>query len=207
MRLNYYRDLVVVRRAALNSHRPFWNTVSCNQLGPQTTVPSPANLLFQTYTTLAAGGRGVSWYHYFMGPYPYAPIDGSKHRTLTWPYLQMVNRQLKTIGPKVNHLTSTGVFVTSPSAAKALHLLPGRLVQEVKADVPIMVGEFTSDDAVDHVMLVNLSLERSAHCMLQTKAKRKDIQIISAEDGSSLPYDEKAGLWLVSGQGVLIRLH
>jgi hypothetical protein len=203
----YYRDLIVVRRVALTSHLPFWNIVSCNQIRPETTIPSPANLLFQAYTTLAAGGRGVSRYHYYQGGYAYAPIDGSKHRTLTWQYLQLVNRQLRTIGPSMNHLTSTGLFLTSPPVAGSLPLLPGRLIQAVKANVPMMVGEFTSDDQVDHVMLVNLSLEESAHCLLQTTAKRKDVQIISAEDGSSLTYNQEAGLWLVAGQGVLISLH
>ena len=73
----YYADLLEIRRVAKKYDLPFWNIVSCNQIRKQTTVPSPANLAFQAYTTLAAGGRGVSWYKYYQDGYAYAPIDES----------------------------------------------------------------------------------------------------------------------------------
>ena len=57
----YYNDLMEVRRVAQEHNLPFWNIVSSNQIRPNTTVPSPANLSFQAYTTLAAGGRGVTY--------------------------------------------------------------------------------------------------------------------------------------------------
>jgi hypothetical protein len=61
---SYFRDLLEVRRVAMKHHLPFWNVVSSNQIRPFTTPPSPANLLLQAWTTLAAGGRGVSWFKY-----------------------------------------------------------------------------------------------------------------------------------------------
>src|SRR5438552_1053290 len=63
-RRQYFSDLLEVRRVALEHKLPFWNIVSSNQIRPSSTPPSPANLLLQAWTTLAAGGRGVSWYTY-----------------------------------------------------------------------------------------------------------------------------------------------
>ena len=77
----YYADLLEIRRVAQKYGLPFWNIVSCNQIRKQTTIPSPANLAFQAYTTLAAGGRGVSWYKYYQDGYAYAPIDDSGEKT------------------------------------------------------------------------------------------------------------------------------
>jgi hypothetical protein len=202
----YYADLIEVRRVALEHDLPFWNVVSSNQIRPFTTIPSPANMLFQAYTTLAAGGRGVSWYTYYARKYGYAPIDDRGRRTTIWSYLAMVNRQLKTLGPIMNRLTSTGVFFTAPPPVESLPRLPGRVIQEVDTNVPLMIGEFRSDEGVDHVMVVNLSLENSAHFVLKRTDGRTTAQVFSPEDGSTASQDLAKGLWLAAGQGALFRL-
>ena len=203
---SYYTNLMEVRRVALKYNLPFWNIVSSNQIRPFTTIPSPSNLLFQAYTTLAAGGRGVSWYTYYSGGYGYAPIDESDNKTLTWWYLREVNRQIATLGPTMNRLTSTGVYFTSPAPVESLPVLPGKLVEEVKSDAPMMVGEFKSNEGVNYVMVVNLSLEKSARFILKTVGAYEKMQIVSAEDGTLRQMDNEKGFWLVAGQGVLIKL-
>ncbi len=212
----YYADLLEVRRMAQKHGLPFWNIVSCTQIRPPTTIPSPANLAFQAYTTLAAGGRGVSWYKYYQGGYAYAPVDGADHKTPTWQYLRVVNGQLRTLGPIINRLESTGVFFTSPPPVEALPLLPGRIVQRVESKAsprgivparpPVMVGEFRDRQGTDYVMLVNLSLQRSTNVKLFTVKPYRSKQVVSAVDGRLLPLDEKNGHWLVAGEGVLIKL-
>jgi hypothetical protein len=211
----YYADLLEIRRVSQKHDLPFWNIVSCNQIRPETTVPSPANLAFQAYTTMAAGGRGVSWYKYYQDGYAYAPIDGSGNKTETWQYLQVVNRQVGVLGPIMNRLRSTGVFFTSPPPVKSLPLLPGRIIKEVeskasprgiiKARPPIIVGEFRDEQGKDYAMIVNLSLERSTNIKLETVKSYKAKQVYSAADGKPVPLDEKNGHWALAGHGLLIR--
>jgi hypothetical protein len=213
---SYFEDLLEVRRVAQKHGIPFWNTVCSNQIRPYTTVPSPANLLLQAYTTLAAGGRGLAWYTYYKKGYAYAPIDKAGNRTDTWYYLQMVNRQVKVLGPMMNRLRSTGVFFTDPAPAEGLPVLPGRLVEQVEsraslkgfsdASPGMMIGEFEGEDGHDYVLIVNLSLEKSANFSLHTRKTYSKKEVISAQDGSASPLDEVNGRWCVPGQGVLIRL-
>jgi len=210
---NYYADLLEVRRIAQKYGLPFWNTVSCNQIRKQTAIPSPANLAFQAYTTLAAGGRGLSWFKYYRGVY--APIDGAGDRTVTWRYLQVVNRQVRVLGPILNRLTSMGLFFSSPPAS-SLPVLPGRVVEGVQAtasprgfsqtEPPILVGEFQDPRGCDYLMLVNLSLERSANVQIRTRRDYRSKQLISAEDGRLRPLDEQNGAWLPAGHGLLLCL-
>lgn len=212
----YFSDLLEVRRVSLKHGIPFWNTVCSNQIRPWTTVPSPANLLLQAYTTLAAGGQGIAWYKYHKGGYEYGPIDACGKRTDTWHYLRMVNAQVKVLGPLMNRLTSTGVFYTTPPPCETASPLPGRLVKgvESRASVnghsdsrpPIMVGEFVSDAKEDYVMLVNLSLEKSANVLALFTKPYSTKEAISAQDASATPLNEDNGHWLVPGQGLLIRL-
>jgi hypothetical protein len=222
----YYSNLMEVRRVALEHDLPFWNIVSSNQIRPQTTIPSPANLLLQAYTTLAAGGRGVSWYTYYGGGYAYAPVDGQGRRTATWGYLQMVNRQLKVVGPLMSGLRSTGVHFTPDVPPSDLPRLPGRIVKDVGVQTSAMVGEFTDESGADYAMVVDLSLKESARLLIDTQKGYAERAALSAESGDWMPLDEqnslqinanskaklapggeayRNGLWLTAGQGVLLR--
>ncbi len=222
----YYTNLLEIRRVAFQNDLPFWNIVSANQIRPHTTVPSPANLLLQAYTTLAAGGTGVSWYKYYGDGYAYAPVDEAGHRTPTWHYLQMVNGQLRTIGPMMNRLTSTGVSFTSPEPPGELPRLPGKVVREVGVETPVMVGEFSGEDGADYALIVNLSLRESVRLFVETQkdyAQRSAISPVSGnllalDANNNLQMDEgfkeanapggleyQNGLWLVAGQGLLLR--
>ena len=223
----YYNNLMDVRKVAFDSGLPWWNIVSSNQIRPHTTVPSPANLLLQAYTTLAAGGSSVAWYKYYADGYAYAPIDRDGTRTQTWQYLRMVNEQLRTIGPLMNRLTSTGVYFTADNPPGDLPRLPGKIVTAVGVDTPVMVGEFSAEDGVDWVMVVNLSLQQSARLFLETEGEYTQRAYVSPTGGQLIALDEqnslalapgtkknlapggeqyRNGLWLTAGQGLLLRL-
>ena len=203
---SYYINLLEIRRVAQEHQLPCLNIVAANQIRPEKTVPSPANLLFQAYTTLAAGYRGVTWYTYFGDSYHYAPITKSGEKTLTWGYLQEVNRQVATLAPVMSCLTSTGVFFSAPPVADHLPLLPGNLIESVTCPSPVMVGEFQHQNGERYAMVVNLSLEESAPFTLKTKIPGQSLGVVSAVDGSVSAFDSKAGLWLTAGQGVLLAL-
>jgi hypothetical protein len=201
----YFHDLLEVRRVAMKNGLPFWNIVCCNQIRPNATPPSPANLLLQAWTTLAAGGHGVSWYKYVRTTYHFAPLDARGGRTATWLYVQMVNRQLKAIGPIVIRLRSIGVYFTNPAPLDQAPNLPGKLVTKIDADGPLMIGEFASKgEEVDHVVLVNVSLERTTLIHLKDLAARGTLEEYSSEDGHLGKCD--AEYYLPAGQGVLLKV-
>ena len=203
---SYYANLLAVRRVALAHQLPYLNIVAANQIRPFSAIPSPANLLFQAYTTLAAGYRGVTWYTYFGNSYAYAPISKTGEKTLTWSWLQEVNRQVATLAPVMSRLSSTGVFFSDPPPVADLPRLPGNLVESVTCPSPVMVGEFKHQNGQAYVMVVNLSLEKSIQFKLKTKSSEDSISIVSGRDGSLSRFDHKAGLWLTAGQGVLLVL-
>jgi len=213
---SYYRNLLDVRRVALEHGLPFWHIVSSNQIRDFTTVPSPANLLFQAYTSLAAGAASVSWYTYHSRGYGYAPIDPAGHRTATWGYLRMVNRHLQVLGPIIQRLRSTGVFFLDPPPGTG-PALPGQIVRKAEAvsaprgkqavNLPLMVGEFADPaSGANDVLVVNLSLTHSAHVRLELEDKYETVEAYSPEDGHRTPCDVTQGFWLAAGQGTLLWL-
>lgn len=203
---NYYTNLLTVRRIAQKYGLPFWNIVSGNQIRKQTPIPSPANLLFQAYTTLAAGGKGISWFTYYVHAYGYAPIDKDGNRTMLWSYLKMVNEQLKVIGPVMLKLNNTGVYFTAPAPVDSLTTLPGQLVENVTADVPLMIGEFSGDGNGKYAMIVNLSLEKSTKFTIQAKPNFHEIRCVSPVDGSLMGIEADNSYRIAAGQGALLKL-
>jgi hypothetical protein len=199
----YYNNLLDVRRVALEHHLPYLNIVASGQISPGGTPPSPDNLRFQTYTTLAAGYRGVTWYTYF-GDYPYAPIDKLGDKTPTWDALREVNHEAAVLAPVMSGLESTGVYFSAPVPAANLPALPGKIIQSVSGAAPVMVGEFQDAAGARYAMIVNLSLEKSASLSIKTEVPPERIGLVSSADGSVARFDSNAGLWLSAGQGVLL---
>jgi hypothetical protein len=214
----YFKNLLQVRQVALKHQLPYWNVVCSNQIRPMTVVPSPANLALQAYTTLAAGFQGICWYKFFCydEAYTYAAFDSAGNKTATWLSLQMINRQLKALGPVINRLTSTGVWFSSPAPDESLPLLPGRIVKHVRTTTsargfaalspPVMVGEFRDRAGGDYVMIVNLSLERSIYFDLELLKGYRKLQVYSAVEAKLSPFGEREGHWLTPGQGELLKL-
>lgn len=203
---SYYRNLLEVRRVARKYNLPYLNIVSGNQVRPYTTIPSPANLAFQVYTTLAAGYRGVGWFTYFADRYEYAPVNRNTQRTQTWEYLREINRQIATLAPVMSRLRSNDVFFTEPLPFPALPPLASTLVKSLTGSEPLMLGEFTAPSGERYVMVVNLSLERSVKFTLEAFGADARIEVVSSADASLSPYDKKAGLWLVAGSGALLKI-
>lgn len=203
---HYYENLLEVRRVAQEHQLPCLNIVSANQLTPTMHIPSPANLAFQAYTTLAAGYRGVTWYTFYGRGYQYASVDNSGRKTLTWQWLSAINQQVATLAPILSRLKSTGVYFTTPAPAPNLPLLPSQIVQSVRASGPVMLGEFVGAAGARFVMVVNLSLQKSVRFTLQTRESKQTISVISAVDGSRSRFDPEKRLWLTAGSGVLLAI-
>ena len=84
-------------------------------------------------------------------------------------------------------------------------MLPGKVVRKLDADAPIMIGEFSSlGETVDHLVLVNLSLERTAVVHLNGAIGVGTLEEYSPEDA----HLAKCGpdLDLPAGQGVLLKV-
>ena len=217
---SYWHDLLEVRRIAMKYRIPWWNTVSCLSLRPKTSPPTPARFAFQAYTSLAAGCNALSWYLYTQAAgYTYAPVDGDGNRTLTWLYLQTINRQIQTVGSLLTKFESTGVWFSDPPPAPDLPQNPGTLVADLTlswsamaepdeiTDTPqVMAGEFRSkEDSRRAVMIVNLNFGRSVRVDFRTL---DGYRVAGAFNPVAVKIDGRpeTGWWIPPGHGTLFLL-
>ncbi len=205
LRGGYYQNLEAVRKAALKHDLPFWNIVLSNAHF-RYAEPTPAGFRFQLYTTLAYGGRGISYFTYFapqVGNYRLAPIDQFGNKTPTWDMLRQVNLQLHKLGPTYITLKSVNVFHHPNVPEGCSGMSTSKHLASVSGD-DLLVGEFEGPGGAPYVMLVNKSLHISTAFGLQFKEPGQ-IMRVSAYTGRTDPWSGE-DCWLAAGQGMLLCL-
>jgi len=206
LRKGYFQNLEAVRSVAMKNGIPFWNIVLSNAHF-RYTEPTEAGLRFQLYTTLAYGGRGISYFTYFtpsIGNYRLGPVDPHGNKTPTWEMLRRVNLQLHALGPTYLKLKSIGVF-HHPEVPEASAGLPGsRFVSELTGG-NLLAGEFEGPENKPYVMVVNKDLHRSTAFGIKFKTPGT-VHMVNAYTGAAHPWSGENN-WLAAGQGMLLYLN
>ena len=206
VRDSYWTNLEAVRAAARKHGLDFWNIVlsaahfSYREL-------NAADYRFQVYTTLAYGGRGISYFTYFApatGNYRMAPIDQFGNQTPTWYYMQNANLQIQKLAPTLLQLTSDSVYHFGQIPPGASGPSTNSLITGVSGN-NFLAGEFTHRDGSRYVMVVNKDLAKSRHGSLQFRQAPRRVLHVSAYSGTLVPF-EGEDLWLAPGAGALLKL-
>ena len=202
----YFQNLEQMREAAKRHDVPFWNIVLANaHFGFR--EPTHADFRFQAYTTLAYGGRGISYFTYFappVGNYRMAPIDQFGNVTPTWYFMQNVNHQILKLAPTLLKLKSDQVYHFGSRPAGTDGPNEKSLLTGVSDD-DFCVGDFTHADGSRWVMVVNRSTTSPRPCHPAYRAQPKKVQLMSAYTGQLTPFEGEQ-VWLAPGQGCLLKL-
>jgi hypothetical protein len=206
VRESYWSNLEAVRAACRKHGVEFWNIVlsvahfSYREL-------NAADFRFQVYTTLAYGGRGISYFTYFTSPtgnYRMAPIDQFGHQTPTWYYMQHANLQIQKLAPTLLQLRSDAVYHIGQIPSGANGPAANSLVSSVAGD-NFLVGDFTHRDGSRYLMIVNKDLAKSRPCSPQFRKAPRRLLHVSAYSGTLSPF-EGEDVWLPPGGGVLLKV-
>ena len=206
VRESYWSNLEAVRAACQKHGIEFWNIVlsvahfSYREL-------NAADFRFQVYTTLAYGGRGISYFTYVTpstGNYRMGPIDQFGNQTPTWYFMQHVNLQIQKLAPTLLQLTSDAVYHFGQIPSGANGPPTNSLVSSVGGDC-FLVGDFTRRDSSRYLMIVNKDLAKSRHCAPQFRTAPRRVQHVSAYSGELTPF-EGEDVWLPPGGGVLLKV-
>ena len=206
VRESYWTNLEAVRDACQKHGIEFWNIVlsvahfSYREL-------NAADFRFEVYTTLAYGGRGISYFTYFTsstGNYRMAPIDQFGHQTPTWYFMQHANLQIQKLAPTLLQLRSDAVYHFGQIPSGANGPPTNSLVSSISGD-NFLVGDFTHRDGSRYLMVVNKDLAKSRPCLPQFRKAPRQVQHVSAYSGTISPF-EGEDVWLPPGGGVLLKV-
>jgi hypothetical protein len=202
---NYWKNLEQMRAAAKKAGVPFWNIVlSVGHFNFR--EPTAADLRFEAYSTLAYGGRGLSYFTYFapqVGNYRGAPIDQFGNPTPTWFIMQNVNLQVLQLAPTMLKLTSDDVYHVAAIPDGCHGPTDKSLLTAVNGDA--MAGDFTHADGSRWVMIVNRDVNKSFPCVPTYRTPPKKVMKLSPYTGSLVNFEGEQ-IWVAPGAGVLLKL-
>jgi len=207
-RPEYFANLEVIRRQALRVGVPFWNIILST---PHFNYrdPSPADLRWQVYTTLAYGGKGLAYFTYWtldVENYRNGIIDMFGYRTSKYDVVRHLNLEVQRLAPHLLALTSTGVYHW-PDAPQGASLLTGAGLAAGIEGGQFIIGEFVDGDAQPWVMIVNRDREHAAWTTLRIRTRHTTAQEVSPQSGQLRPISRDQGVEAgqVYADGLILR--
>lgn len=212
---DYFLNLALIRRAALDANLPFLNIVQAASWTPSMRVPNPQEMRYLVYTSLAYGAQGISYYVYCAAGHTggIANTDGSP--TVLYDALKVLNHDFYAIARELQPLKSLTVFhagmlppggVAMPSKA-AFRLDPPLSISEFQPGKPVqgfLIGLFGKSSKPTYALLVNLDYksEKTAGLRGPGRLERFDPTTLEWSAAAS----RRVELNLPPGGGVLVRL-
>ena len=200
VRPTWFQNLEMVRQESIRTGKPFWGFVlSVPHEVPfmaDTYYPTPtlAALRLQVYANLAYGAQAIQYFTYWTpnsNNYHYhdAPVDKEGRKTKTYPVVQQMNRELKTVaklfhGAKVttvNHLGGTLPLGTSkisqmPSNLKKIKVKgkKGAIISELEKEGHRYLAIVNKDH--EGTMVVSIKVRNNQPRRLTKTLQEENIQ-------------------------------
>lgn len=217
----YFLNLAMIRRTAVQADLPFLNIVQACTWTPSMRVPTPDEMRYLVYTTLAYGAQGISYYVYSCAGHTGAIAHADGTPTPLYHALKTLNRDFVALATRLQELRSLGVYHVGmlPPGAEALPekaaftLEPPVAAMDYRPPEPVrglLMGFFGSpkegSDAVvpTHLLIVNLDYKADTDCGVKGPAP------LEAFDAETAQWSRlgalRAELRLPKGGGKLLRV-
>lgn len=149
----YFLNLGMVRRAALDAHLPFLNIVQACTIEKVWRLVNANELRWLTYTTLAYGARGISYFLYW-GPVEYGGLYQDGKKMALADSVAALAHEVDALSPALMQLDTLGVYHTDPVPLGAEATPPDCPVQMVGSG-EFVLGLFGSRGRPSAFMVVN----------------------------------------------------
>lgn len=205
----YFLNLGLIRLAALEADKPFLNIIQANTIEKSWRLPNADELRWLVFTTLAYGGRGISYFTYWGPPAYNGLYQDGQPAPLLQPVVKL-NQELARFGPAMMQLESVGVYHTAPLPYGGEPLPnPGSI--QIANRGEFVVGVFRTSGRASAFMIVNRNYREPQKAVVRVlipgrKLQELDRQTGEWSDGKSLNRRRLVDVKLAPGDGRLFRL-
>jgi len=205
----YFLNLGLIRLAALEAKKPFLNIIQANTIEPSWRLPNARELRFLVFTTMAYGGRGISYFTYW-GPPAY---NGLYQDGKAGPLLQPVaalNKEINRFGPALMQLQSLAVYHTAPLPYGA-EAIPQDAPVQIVGGGEFVLGLFGNQGHTTAFMVVNRDYNSEAEATLKIRLPGGKLEELSRDTGRwsaarALSGNRTIKVSLAAGDGRLFRM-
>ncbi len=175
----YFLNIALIRMAAQEARVPFLNIIQAGDEEKVWRVPNAEEMRWLVYTTLAYGGRGISYFTYWGIPGGLY-VDG-KPSPLVRP-IAALNAEMAKLGPALLELESLGVYHTAPVPDGA-EPIPAHAPVQVAGPGKLVLGVFGKSGRPSAFMIVNRDYEHGAEAVLRVALPGNQLQELDRTTG------------------------
>jgi hypothetical protein len=177
----YFLNLGLIRLAAIENNLPFLNIIQANTIEKTWRLPNAEELRFLVFTTMAYGGRGISYFTYW-GPSAYNGLyqDGNPAPLLR--PVAALNREIQAFGPALMQLNSQVVYHTGPLPCGA-EAMPDDAPVRILSTGEFVVGLFGQAGKPAAFMLVNRDYRLPAEATVKISPGGRGLQELDRQTG------------------------
>ncbi len=162
----YFLNLAMIRDAALAADRPFLNIIQACTIEKVWRLVNADELRFLVFTTLAYGGRGISYFLH-TGPVAYGGLYQDGVRMPLADEVRRLNQDLVAFGPELMRLHSRGVYQTAP-LPRGAEAVPATSPIQIRPGAEVVLGLFSRqrDGSPGAFLVANRRYDRETNCRL-----------------------------------------
>jgi len=203
----YFLNIALIRIAAREAGVPFLNIIQAGDLEKAWRFPNAQEMRWLVYTTLAYGGRGISYFTYWGAPGGLY-VDG-KPSPLVKPVAGL-NAEMAKLAPAFMELESMGVYHTAP-LPYGTEAVPATSPVQVAGPGQFVLGLFGASVKPSAFMIVNRDYEHAAETLLRVALPGSQLQELDRATGkwtrsALLNLDRTMRVQLSPGDGRLFRI-
>ena len=180
----YFLNLALIRLAALEAKKPFLNIIQANTIEKSWRLPNAQELRFLVFTTMAYGGRGISYFTYWGPPSYNGLYQDGKPAPLLGPVVAL-NKEINAFGPTLMRLNSIAVYHTAPLPYGA-EAIPTNAPIQITSPGEYVLGLFGTGRKPTAFMIVNRDYSHESEATVKVALRGSKLQ----------EFDRKTGKWV-----------
>ncbi len=205
----YFLNLGLIRKAALDAGRPFLNIIQADTIEKSWRLPKANEERWLAFTTMAYGGRGISYFTYW-GPKEYGGLYQDGVAAPLAKDVAALNHEVAKFGVELMKLDSLGAYQTEPLPYGG---------EAVPADCPVqfekpgefVLGVFGNEGKANAFMVVNRDYRHEATAHVKVGMSGSALEELDRVSGEWKPFEKLAGertveVKLAAGDGRLFRV-
>ena len=170
----YFLNLELIRKAARENNLPFMNIIQASSFEKSWRLVNADELRWLVYTTLAYGGRGISYFLYW-GPKAYGGLYQDGVKTPLNDAVSVLNKELAAQSSILMSLDNIGTYHTNPLPSGTKSVPASSPVQFIRPR-EFVLGLFGKNNQITTFMLVNRNYKTSATAMMSLRPDIRGIE-------------------------------
>jgi hypothetical protein len=205
----YFLNLELISQVSKEKKIPFMNVIQSGRFFKSWRLPTAKEIRFQVYTTLAYGGKGISYFTYW-GSEKEEGLYRNGRQTQLAKDVAMINSEIRKLSPTLLVLNSQGTYHSKPLPVGG-EAIPQKSPIQVLSQGEFVLGLFGNGKITDTFMITNRNFRRKQKVEIKVEIAGSKLHELDRKTGkwkqiSSINTNRKLTLDVDAGDGRLFRV-